>query len=284
MAKTMQTTRTAVPPVTPAALLLPTEVRSRFDFGTVFGLITGFGLILAAIAISGTITSFVNLPGLLIVFGGTFAVTAVSYSPSDLAQAARALGTTLIQRERDVQAAANQMLHLVEVVRRQNVLAIEQLLPRFRREPFLQKALTMVVDGSSGDQIERVMRQEMRSAAARHEKTIGVLRRAAEAAPAMGLIGTLVGLVQMLGHLQDPTSIGPTMAVALLTTFYGAVLAHVVFAPLASKLEQNSADENLIKNVYIAGATAMGRRENPRHLEMMLNSILPPSLRVRHFD
>ena len=105
-----------------------------------------------------------------------------------------------------------------------------------------------------------------------------------EFSPAMGLIGTLIGLVQMLGNLGDPSTIGPAMAVALLTTFYGAVLANMVFLPLASKLERNSKEEALVSNIYLMGAASIGRQENPRRLEMLINSLLPPSQRVRYFD
>jgi len=100
----------------------------------------------------------------------------------------------------------------------------------------------------------------------------------------MGLIGTLIGLVQMLGNLDDPSTIGPAMAVALLTTFYGAVLANMVFSPMASKLERNSTEEAMVNTVYMMGAASIGRQENPRRLEMLLNSILPPSKRVQYFD
>ena len=96
--------------------------------------------------------------------------------------------------------------------------------------------------------------------------------------------GFLFGLVQMLGRLDDPSTIGPSMAVALLTTFYGAVLANMVFLPLAAKLERNSTEEALVNNVYLMGATSIGRQENPRRLEMLLNSLLPPSQRVQYFD
>jgi len=98
------------------------------------------------------------------------------------------------------------------------------------------------------------------------------------------LIGTLIGLVQMLSNLQDPATIGPAMAVALLTTFYGAVLANMVFMPLASKLERNSAEEMLVYNLYTMGATSIGKQENPRRLEMLLNSVLPPAKRIKYFN
>jgi chemotaxis protein MotA len=131
---------------------------------------------------------------------------------------------------------------------------------------------------------EDVMRRELGAMLGRHRKSISVLRRAAEITPAMGLIGTLIGLVQMLGRLEDPSAIGPAMAVALLTTFYGAVLAHMVLNPLASKLERNSAEEALIGQLNLVAAGSIGRQENPRRLEMMLNSLMPPARRVRFYD
>jgi chemotaxis protein MotA len=100
----------------------------------------------------------------------------------------------------------------------------------------------------------------------------------------MGLIGTLIGLVQMLGRLDDPASIGPAMAVALLTTFYGAVLANMVYSPLANKLERNSFQETLVYEIYLTAAASIGRQENPRRLEMLLNTILSPSAQLSHFD
>ena len=100
----------------------------------------------------------------------------------------------------------------------------------------------------------------------------------------LGLIGTLVGLVQMLGQLDDPSTIGPSMAVALLTTFYGAVLSNMVFSPLAAKLERNSDEEMLLNNIYVTGVTSIGRQENPRRLEMLVNTLLSPADRVQHFD
>ena len=111
-----------------------------------------------------------------------------------------------------------------------------------------------------------------------------ILRRAGEVAPAMGLIGTLVGLVQMLGQLEDPSSIGPAMAVALLTTFYGAILANMFFLPLATKLERNAGVEAQVKQIYALGAASIARQENPRRLEVALNATLPPTERVRFFD
>lgn len=111
-----------------------------------------------------------------------------------------------------------------------------------------------------------------------------MFRKSADIAPAMGLIGTLIGLVQMLGNLDDPTKIGPAMAVALLTTLYGAILSTMVFTPLASKLERNTNEELLISQLYLEGILSIARQENPRQLETVMNTLLPPSKRVRYFN
>ena len=128
------------------------------------------------------------------------------------------------------------------------------------------------------------MRHELMAMRERHAKSADVFRKAAEVAPAMGLIGTLVGLVRMLGSLDDPSTIGPSMAIALLTTFYGAILANMVFGPIASKLERNSSEETLLQNFYLLGAGSIGRQENPRRLEVLLNTLLPPTKRLHVYD
>ncbi len=175
-------------------------------------------------------------------------------------------------------------MQIAELARRKGILSLQDTIDALRHEGFLYKGMSLIVDGTPGDEVEAIMRRDMHATLQRHQKSAGVLRKAAEFAPAMGLIGTLIGLVQMLGNLDDPSTIGPSMAVALLTTFYGAVLANVVFSPLASKLERNSAEEALVNNLYLMAAGSVGRQENPRRLEMLLNSVLPPAKRVRYFD
>ena len=152
-----------------------------------------------------------------------------------------------------------------------------------RQAVWLEQGINMVMDGTPGDEIERIMQREVQAFAQRQSRSVSVLRRAAEIAPAMGLIGTLVGLIQMLGNLEDPATIGPSMAVALITTFYGAILANMVFIPLASKMERNGAEDMLIQHLHVMAASSIGRQENPRRLEMLLNTILPASQRVDYF-
>lgn len=259
-------------------------VRHSLDAATLLGLGGAAALIATALALGGSASAFINIPAALIVLGGSFAVTTMCFSLGEIYQAQRMMFHTLLRTARDPSAAATQMLELAVYARRAGLLELERMTFGVSSDPFLQQAIQMVADGSTGDLIERVLKTDLTATASRHAKGASVLRKGAEIAPAMGLIGTLVGLVQMLGRLDDPSTIGPAMAVALLTTFYGAILANVVLAPLASKLERNSREEILVKNIYLMGAASISRQENPRRLEMLLNSVLPPSKRVQFFD
>ena len=257
----------------------------KFDPATVAGLIGGFVLIVAAIALGSDPLGFIDLPSVLIVIGGTLAVTTISFKFSEIGGTARVLMRTVNYRERDPSDAAYMLIRIAEHARRNGVLGLQgQVLASLKSEQLLHKALSLVVDGVPGEEVERMMRQEIQATIHRHTKASGVLRRAAEVSPAMGLIGTLIGLVQMLGNLDDPSTIGPAMAVALLTTFYGAILANMVFAPLASKLDRNSQEEALVYHLYTLGVMSIAKQENPRRLEMLLNSVLPPAQRVRVYD
>jgi chemotaxis protein MotA len=259
--------------------------RTLFDGATVFGLAAALGLIVVAIFLGGSPEAFINLPGLLIVFGGTFAVTTVSFTLGDVGRTFGVLGGTIFYRERDPQDAAYSMLELADYCRKHGVLRLAGAqLENFSREPFLHKALSMVIEGLPEKDINDILSEDMSAATGRVHRSAGVLRKAAEISPAMGLIGTLIGLVQMLGNLDNPSVIGPSMAVALLTTFYGILLANVVFNPLASKLERNAAEDHLIHYLYTVGALSISRKDNPRRLEMLLNSALPPEAKVRYFE
>ena len=258
--------------------------RLNLDPATLFGLVCGFGLLSAAIVLGGSPRSFVNAPSILLVLGGTFSVVTVCYSLAEVINTFRVIGKTIVWSGRDPSEVAVSVIKTAEIARRQGVLALQNYLDKMSDEPFLQKGLSLVVDGAPTAEIEEVMHRDLQATLQRHAKGAGVLRKAAEYAPAMGLIGTLIGLVQMLGNLDDPSAIGPAMAVALLTTFYGAVLANMVLSPLAAKLERNSEDEALLNLVYLTAAVSMGRQENPRRLEMLLNSILPPAKRVHYFN
>ncbi|MEQ8664800.1 MAG: MotA/TolQ/ExbB proton channel family protein [Rhodospirillales bacterium] len=258
--------------------------RTGPDAATIFGLLGGFGLMAAAIVLGGSPESFLNLPAVLIVVGGTLAITVACYSFPEVWRTLGVAARTVLQTRREPYEAAIQVLRLSEVARRSGVLHLQGAVEQLKPDPLLHQGIIMVIDGTPGEEIEAILRREVQSTLQRHQRSANVLRRMAEFSPAMGLIGTLIGLVQMLGNLEDPSSIGPSMAVALLTTFYGAVLANMVFLPVAAKLERNSASEALISNIHLMGAASIGRQENPRRLEMYINSILPPADRVTYFD
>jgi chemotaxis protein MotA len=258
--------------------------RQGIDMATVLGLIGALALIAIAIFLGGNWYAFIDVPSILIVLIGTFAITTISYSFTEVMQAQPLMLRTMLNRGHNPNDAAAKVLQLAERARRRGLLAMQNELFSLKNEPFLLRGMTMLVDGMPIEEIERNLTFETHAMAQRHQRSTGILRRAAEISPAMGLIGTLIGLVQMLGSLDQPEGIGPAMSVALLTTFYGAVLANVVFLPIASKLERNSAVELLINQIFLLGALSIGRQENPRRLELVLNTILPASQRVKYFD
>ena len=251
----------------------------------IFGLISGFALVTLAILLGGSAAGFINAGAVLIVLLGTFAITAISFSGEELTQAPGSIMRIMSHPSGDSDRAAFRMIEIADRTRRsqKGVLELQTIAQSVRDEPFLRKALQLVTDGTSADQVDQVMRREASAIASRNMKSVDILRRAGEVAPAMGLIGTLIGLVQMLGQLDNPSTIGPAMGIALLTTFYGAVMAHMLFIPLAARAERLSMEEVLLNTIFTVGAVSISRQENPRHLEVVLNSILPPEKKVRYF-
>ncbi len=256
----------------------------RLDLATILGLIFAFGLIAGAIFMGSSNANFFNVPSLMIVLFGTMAATAVSYTPEELKYVGSLIGQSSLQRLWNPSALASNLVSLSVIAKKKGVLALSNYDGELQKNIFLHRSFQMVIDGFNADDVEFLLAQELEAGLERHKRSASVTRRASEVAPAMGLIGTLVGLVQMLADLENPETIGPAMAVALLTTFYGAILGTIVMAPLAVKLEKRSNDEALIKNLIKITAVSIARQENPRKLEMLLNSELPPAKRIRYFD
>jgi chemotaxis protein MotA len=254
------------------------------DYATIIGLISAVGLIIIAIVMGSSNANFVNAPSFLIVVLGTIAATSISYSGDEIKKSGKIIGKTIIKRTRNHSILARQLLDIAMVARKSGLLALSSLETELKKDPYLSRAVELVTDGYSGDDIDHVLGLELESLIERHRRSASILRRGSEVAPAMGLIGTLVGLVQMLAQLEDPSAIGPSMALALLTTFYGAILGTVILGPLAAKLERNSNDEALSKNLVLMAMSSIARQENPRRLEMLLNSELPPEKRIKYFE
>ena len=260
------------------------RLRGGLDVATLVGLAAAAGVILLAITTGGSARAFLDPPSLLIVLGGTLAVTTASFSLGDVAVAWRSAAAVLVHQTLDPKGVARQVILLAEAARRAGPETLRNVLPELRGEPFLHRSVTLITEGHPPDTIEQMLTGEVEATVGAQGKSAGVLRRASEVAPAMGLIGTLVGLVQMLGSLSDPSAIGPAMALALLTTFYGAVLGNVVLSPLAAKVERSAEEDALVKTLYTIGAVSIARQENPRRLEMLLNAVLPPGKRIQYFD
>jgi chemotaxis protein MotA len=259
--------------------------RVIFDGTTLLGILGALAMMAIAIALGGAPAAFVDLPAVLIVIGGTLLVTMAGFTWRELRHAVSVTGRTVTYRHRAPRAAAVHVLEVAEFARFNGILKLQgPVHAGTRAEPLLHKGLQLVIDAVPEREVEIALREDIAARRHRHARSVAVLWRAAEVAPAMGLIGTLIGLVQMLGNLTDPDAIGPGMAVALLTTFYGACLANLVFTPLASKLERNSDDETLLDRLYMLGVLSIARKDNPRRLEMQLNSVLPPAAQVHYFD
>ena len=254
------------------------------DFATVVGLCLGLGLIVAAILSGDSNASFVNLPSIMIVLLGTMAVTAVSFSGREILSAGKIIFRTALSKTYEPSETATQIVELAAISRKHGILALSKLEDELAKEPFLDRGIQMLTDGLPEHEIEDLMNREINSLRDRHFRSANILRRGSEIAPAMGLIGTLVGLVQMLANLDDPDKIGPAMAVALLTTFYGAIFGTVMLSPLAAKLERNSEEEIMVKTLILNGVMCIARQENPRKVEVLLNTILPPQDAIQVMD
>lgn len=268
---------------TPTMRLSITPPSARIDYPTIFGLLIAFSLIGAALAFGGSLSSFFNIPALMIVIGGTVAVTSIGYRGEDLAKAWTILKASVVYHIRDPKDTARNLLDIAVLARQKGILAISQQEDELSKDPYIAYAMGYVTDGFQTSEILQILTHDLDGLIDRHKTGASIIRRASEIAPAMGLIGTLVGLVQMLSQLNDPSSIGPAMAVALLTTFYGAILGTVILAPMAAKLERNASLDIMVKDLIISAAMSISKLESPRKLETVLNAALPPEQRIIYF-
>lgn len=240
-----------------------------------FGIVITIALLFGAALMNGAPATFINTGGLLIVCVGTLTVTLAGFQRGEVMRFPSALLTVLFSSRIDPALAAGTVIQLAEKSRRDGALSLQTLLPSLAAEPFLQRAIAMVVDGMAADDIDSVLKLEAQRSHGNEQLVRDVMNRAGQTAPAMGLIGTLIGLVQMLGQLNDPQTLGPAIAVALLTTFYGALLAYVVLLPIAGLAQRQELVGEQLNAIYAAGAISMARRENPKTLRLSLDAIAP---------
>ncbi len=249
------------------------------DIATIVGLILGIILILLAILMGGDPISYLNAPSVLIVVGGATAATLASFPLARFLKLPKVVSKTLFFKALEPKEMIRQLVELAEVARRDGILALEGMLAEMK-DDFLVRGVQMAVDGLDPEIIQAVMETELENLLERHETGKSLLEAMGRYAPAFGMIGTLIGLVAMLSNMDDPSKIGAGMAAALLTTLYGALLANVLFMPMADKLGLRSNEEALAKTIIIHGVMSIQSGDNPRTVESKLITFLPPSLRA----
>jgi chemotaxis protein MotA len=248
------------------------------DIATLIGIAMAFGLIVWAISIGGSLSQFFDLPSVAIVIGGTLAAILAHTPLPKVLGLAKVLKKTVLYAAEEPHVVIGKMVGYAERARREGILALEDD-SEHEADEFLRKGLRLAVDGTDPQLLEKILLTDLAQIEARHSEGKKILEAGGAFAPAFGMIGTLVGLVNMLATLDDPGSIGAGMATALITTFYGAVLANAFFLPLAGKLATRSEEEMVIKQMVIDGIMAIQSGDSPRIVEEKLRSFLSPTLR-----
>lgn len=246
------------------------------DIATLLGLFGGLGVIMASIFIGGSVSTFVNIPSITVVVGGTFMVTLCQISLGQFLGSFKVAMRAFMHKSTGAEVLIDEAVTLADVARKEGVLALEG---REISDPFLDTGVRLCIDGHAIDVVQKMLSKDINLELDRQNTGIKMFKSIAEAAPAMGMIGTLIGLVQMLANMDDPKSIGPAMAVALLTTLYGAIIANAVALPLAAKLQSISANERLNKLLILESIAGIQEGTNPRVLQQLLTTYLPESKR-----
>ncbi|MGE4557000.1 MAG: motility protein A [Desulfovibrionaceae bacterium] len=246
------------------------------DFTTLIGLVVGLGLVGGAIVMGGAIDVFINIPGMMIVVGGTLASILVSFPFEEVVQAFFAGIKVFASRKVAAKEVVNIMVKVAEISRREGLLALENVQTE---NMVLKKSCQLIADNADPELIRATLTIEISAMKRRHKIGQDVFKRLAGLAPSFGMIGTLIGLVQMLSRLDDPKMIGPAMAVAILTTFYGSLMATLIFLPIAGKLKARTLQETLHLEIIFEGAKSILENNNPRLVYEKLSSFIAPKER-----
>jgi chemotaxis protein MotA len=253
------------------------------DIATLIGIITAFSLVVTAITLGGSVTLFINIPSMMIVLGGTLGATLINYPLQDIFKVFKVVKNAFFHKKYTAQDMIGSFVNLAGTARREGILALESSISDIK-DDFMKKGLQLSVDGLEPVSIRDILNTEIVSIQDRHKLGSEIFTTLGTFAPALGMIGTLIGLVQMLQTMNDPSTIGPAMAVALLTTFYGAILANVLCLPIAGKLKNRSGDEVMMKELITEGIVSIAKGDNPRIIEQKLNAYLPENARQTSFE
>lgn len=246
------------------------------DIASVIGFVMAFGAVIGAIIAGGDVMAFIDVPSVIVVGFGVVGVTMVKWPVEVLKKISSFVMKSIIFTPADPKETIQEIGKLAETARRESVFALEKVPIE---DPFLKKAMTLAADNRPPEVISSILQLEIDAMEERHKIGITVMSGMAEDGPAMGMIGTLIGLVIMLGNLSDQAAIGPAMAVALLTTFYGAMLANIFANPVKNIIGERSKMEITKMSIIIAGTLGIVAGENPRLIKEKLNSFLPPAER-----
>lgn len=253
------------------------------DIATIIGLVSGFFLIFYTIFDGGSLNAFINMGAFMIVIGGTFAATFINFPLKEVLGMLSVVKNAFLGKLPNRDDLIEAIVKLAETARREGILAMETELASIEDE-FLKKGLQLVIDGVEGESVKRIMESELDNIEERHKVGIEMFVAMAGFGPAFGMIGTLIGLIQMLQELEDPTQIGKGMAVALITTFYGSLIANLVFLPLAGKLKRRSKLEMEVKELILNGVIGLMNGENPRMVRDTLITYLKPKQRTKFIE
>lgn len=253
------------------------------DLATLLGIFVAAGLVIGSILLGGSGSWFINVPAIMIVLGGTMGATLINYPMADLVSVFRVTKNAFRHRSFQPIALIPQMVNFAKKARREGILSFETQLKQIR-DPFLARCMQMAIDGMEAESIEEVLNTEILWLEERHRLGAEIYTTMGTFAPAIGMLGTIIGLVQMLMQMTDPTAIGAPMAVALLTTFYGTLLANLLFLPIAGKLRVRSKQEILAKQMVLQGILAIQEGDNHRIVEQKLKAFISPKARVFSFE
>ena len=249
-------------------------------FFTIFGIMFGFDMQTFELSFSPlNIFNFIDLSSVLITIGGTLAVVIACY-PKLAKSFPKHIGIMLRSNAFDPQTYVDQLTELAQIARKNGLLALEEK-ARDQADPFFQQAIMLIVDANDPDRVRSILENDIEQTSARHMEVVAMYERGSNAAPAFGMIGTLIGLINMLKNLDgaDMSSLGPDMSVALVTTFYGSIMAHVIFNPIAANLTARDEEEILCRQIIVEGIMAIQSGENPKFLRERLMTFMNQQLR-----
>ena len=253
------------------------------DLGTVIGLVLVIALLFGAMAMGVGIGAYIDIPSVLIVIGGSMGSLLISFKMEQMKNFVKVFMIAVKPPQEDVLGLIKKLVEYATQARRDGILALESAANNEENE-FLKKGLSMAVDGNEPDTIRDLLEIEMEQTSTRHKGNAAMFSTWSGLAGAMGMIGTLIGLVAMLLNMSDPSAIGPSMAVALLTTMYGAMIGNIFGGPIATILGIRNDDEMLVMQIILEGIMSIQAGDNPRTLEGKLLSYLPPKQRESQFD